>query len=188
MYDDRLQKTQISADDWSLGAPDAPVVMLEYGDFECPYCAMARPVLEGLVAEYSDTIRLIYRHFPITTIHPHAFLAAEAAEAAGAQGKFWKMHDMLFTHQQQLEYQDLLRYAQAIGLDVARFDQELQAHSYRDAVKLDFRHGVQDGVNGTPTIFINRRRYDGPRDRASMLATVTSLMSARSLERGAHAW
>ena len=184
MYDERIQQTPITDDDWSYGSPDAAVTMLEYGDFECPYCAMARPVLESIVAEYPDTIRLIYRHFPITTIHPHAFLAAEAAEAAGAQGTFWKLHDMLFTHQQQLEYQDLLRYAQAIGLDVARFDQELQAHSYRDAVKLDFRRGVQDGVNGTPTIFINRRRYDGPRDRISMLTVIGSLMPARSRERG----
>ena len=188
MYDDRLQKTQISADDWSLGAPDAPVVMLEYGDFECPYCAMARPVLEGLVAEYPDAIRLIYRHFPVTAIHPRAFMAAEAAEAAGAQGGFWEMHDAIFMHQNQLGYENLLWYAEQIGLDAAEFDQAMRSHLHQDEVKRDFRRGVQDGVNGTPTIFINRRRYDGPRDRTSMLATITSLMSARSLERGAHAW
>src|SRR5437879_120813 len=101
MFDERLQRSEITDDDWILGNPDAPVTLLEYGDFECPYCAMARPVLEGLVKGYPDTIRLIYRHFPVTTAHPHAFMAAESAEAAGTQGKFWKMHDMLFTHQQQ---------------------------------------------------------------------------------------
>lgn len=175
MLDDRLQKTQITADDWVRGLQSAPVTMLEYGDFECPYCAMARPVLEGLVAEYPETIRLVYRHFPVTTIHPHAFMAAEAAEAAGAQGEFWEMHDMLFTHQRQLAYEQLRGYAEQIGLDGERFDREMRAHLYQDEVKRDFRRGIQDGVNGTPTIFINRLRYDGPRERASMLATIAAM-------------
>jgi protein-disulfide isomerase len=174
MYDDRIQKTPITADDWSLGSPEAPVTLLEYGDFECPYCAMARPVLEGLVAEYPDTIRLVFRHFPITTIHPHAFMAAEAAEAAGAQGKFWEMHDTLFTHQQLLEFENLRWYAKQIGLDVARFVQEMRAHIYQEKVRRDFRRGIQDGVNGTPTIFINGLRYDGPRDRMSILAAIAT--------------
>jgi protein-disulfide isomerase len=188
MYDERVQRTQITADDWILGRPDAPITLLEYGDFECPYCAMARPVLEGLVAEYPDAIRLVYRHFPITTTHSHAFIAAEAAEAAGAQGEFWEMHDMLFTHQQQLEYENLRWYAEELDLDVARFDQEMRAHTYQDEVRQDFRRGVQDGANGTPTIFINGLRYDGPRDRMSILATITALMPARGRERGAPAW
>ena len=178
LYDDRTQQTQIMAEDWSLGQPDALVTLLEYGDFECPYCAMARPVLEGLVSEHLDIIRLVYRHFPVTTIHPHAFQAAEAAEAAGAQGRFWKMHDMLFTHQQQLEYEDLLRYSQQIGLNMTPFDQEMRTHVHQDEVKRDFRRGIQDGVNGTPTIFINRVRYDGHRDRMSMLAAISALMPA----------
>jgi len=179
MFDDRVQRTSITADDWILGVPAAPVTLLEYGDFECPYCAMARPALEGLVAEYPDTIRLVFRHFPLTTVHPHAFLAAEAAEAAGAQDEFWAMHDVLFTHQQQLAYEHLRWYAEQIGLDVMRFEQEMKAHLYQSEVKQDFRRGVEDGVNGTPTIFINRRRYDGPRDRASMLAAIAALVPAR---------
>ena len=177
--DDRLQKTQITADDWILGQIDTPVTMLEYGDLECPYCAMARPALEGLVVEYPDSIQLVFRHFPITASHPHAFIAAEAAEAAGAQGKFWEMHDMLFTHQDRMENRDLRRYARELGLDVARFDQDMRGHTYRDEVKQDFRRGIQDGVNGTPTIFINRVRYDGPRDRETMLAAIVAQTDAR---------
>jgi len=178
LYDDRIQKTKITADDWILGKPNVPVTVLEYGDFECPYCAMARPVLEGLVEENPEMTRLVFRHFPIKTIHPYAFLAAEAAEAAGVQGAFWMMHDLIFTHQHALEYEDLLQYAQMIHLDVARFDQEMRAHKYRDEVKRDFRRGIEDGVNGTPTIFINGRRYDGPRDRAAMLAFINAQVLA----------
>lgn len=179
MIDDRGQTTPVTAEDWSLGLLHAPITLLEYGDFECPYCAMARPVLEDLVVEYPDTIRLIFRHFPLTTVHPHAFMAAEAAEAAGAQGEFWTMHDALFTHQQQLEYEHLRWYAEQSGLDVARFDQEMRSHLYAGEVNQDVRRGIQDGVNGTPTIFINGQRYDGPRDRASILTAIAVLMPVR---------
>jgi protein-disulfide isomerase len=176
MLEDRLQRTQLTEDEWSFGRPDAPVTLLEYGDFECPHCAAARPVLEGLVAEDPKAIRLVYRHFPITTIHPHSLAAAEAAEAAGAQGKFWEMHDMLFTHQQQLEDEDLRAHAAAIDLDLRRFDRDMEEHVHLDEVKRDFHRGVQDGVNGTPTIFINGLRYDGPRDRVSILAAIAALI------------
>jgi protein-disulfide isomerase len=185
MSDQALQKTEITADDWILGRTVAPVTLLEYGDFECPFCAAARPVLEGLVVENADTIRLVYRHFPIRTLHPHAQLAAEAAEAAGAQGKFWEMHDMLFAHQRRLEYDDLLEYAAAIAVDTGRFDDELASHVYLAEVRRDFRRGVQDGVNGTPTIFINGVRYDGPRTREAMLDAIAELTGARGRRRGA---
>jgi protein-disulfide isomerase len=161
-----------------LGTRGCPVTLLEYGDFECPYCAMARPVLEGLVAEYPEDIRLVFRHFPVTTTHPHARIAAESAEAAGAQGQFWEMHDMLFTHQDRLAFEDLRRYAHALGLDLSRFDQEMVARVYQAEVQRDFRRGIQDGVNGTPSIFINGLRYDGPRDRASILSAVAAQIPA----------
>jgi protein-disulfide isomerase len=185
MLDDRIQKTPISEDDWILGAPDAPVTILEYGDFECPYCGMAHPVLQSLVAENQETIRLIYRHFPITNIHPHAFPAAEAAEAAGAQGRFWEMHDMLFTHQDQLEDDDLVAYAAALDLNVERFDQEMRGHRHRYEVQRDFRRGIQDGANGTPTLFINRLRYDRPRDYDSMMLAITAILEAERERRRA---
>jgi protein-disulfide isomerase len=179
MLDDRMQRTRIARDDWGLGRSDAPVTVLEYGDFECPYCGAARPPLEALVAENPDTVRLIYRHFPIANLHPHATQAAEAAEAAGAQGKFWAMHDMLFSHQDALEYEDLRVYADEIGLDLVRFDQEMEARTYQLEVLKDLRRGIQDGVNGTPAIFINGLRYDGPRDDESMLTAVFALLAAR---------
>jgi protein-disulfide isomerase len=173
-----LQKTKIMSDDWIRGRKDAPVTILEYGDFECPYCGMAFPELEAVLEGAPDTVRLVYRHFPLTTVHPHALPAAESAEAAGAQGKFWEMHDMLFTHQDALEDENLLEYADAIGLDVARFDREMQAHTYLEKVKQDFRHGIEDGVNGTPTLFINRIRYDGPRDRVALISAIEAILEA----------
>ncbi len=185
MLDGTIQKTEIAKDDWIRGRADVPVTLLEYGDFECPYCGMAYPVLEGLLKEDPETVRLVYRHFPITNIHPHALRAAEAAEAAGAQGKFWEMHGMLFTHRDQLEYDDLIDYAAAIGLNNKRFDREMRAETYQKEVKRDFRHGIEDGVNGTPTIFINRLRYDGPRDRNSMRATIAAILKAERRRRRA---
>jgi protein-disulfide isomerase len=185
MSDAVIQKTGIESDEWILGRSSAPVTVLEYGDFECPFCAAARPVLEGLAAENADTIRLIYRHFPIRSLHPHAQRAAEAAEAAGAQGKFWEMHDMLFAHQRRLEYDDLLEYATAIGVDTGRFDDELRSHAYLPEVKRDFRRGILDGVNGTPTIFINGVRYDGARTRDALLVAIEQLTATRDERRGA---
>ena len=175
MLDDRIQRTKITADEWRLGGIDAPVTLLEYGDFECPHCGAARPVLERLVRDDPRAFQLIYRHFPVTTVHPHAMAAAEAAEAAGAQGKFWEMHDLIFTYQDRLEPVDLRRYAGAIGLDPARFDLEMASHAHQATVREDVRRGIQDGVNGTPTIFIHRVRYDGPRERESILAAVAAL-------------
>jgi len=185
MADETIQKTPITTEDWIRGKKDAPVTILEYGDFECPYCGMAYPELEAVLEEAPAAVRLIYRHFPITTIHPDALPAAEAAEAAGAQGKFWEMHDMLFTHQEALEYENLLAYADSIGLDTGRFDDEMQRQVYRDQVRQDFRRGIHDGVNGTPTLFFNRIRYDGPRDRASMLEAVSVLVKAQNRRRAA---
>lgn len=174
MFNDRNQQTQIAKDDWILGRADAPVTLLEYGDFECPHCAKARPALEGLVLEYSEDIRFVFRHFPIASAHPHAQIAAESAEAAGAQGQFWEMHDMLFTHQDRLEFEDLRSYANALRLDLARFDQEILARAYEDEVRQDYRRVIQDAVNGTPSIFINGLRYIGPRDYGSILGAIES--------------
>ena len=185
MLDDTIQSTEITKDDWIRGAEEASVTLLEYGDFECPYCGKAFPVLEDLLGEDPNTVRLVYRHFPITNSHPHALSAAEAAEAAGAQGKFWEMHDLLYTHQDQLEEKDLLAYANMIGLNAERFAREMRTRRYREEVRRDFRRGIQDGVNGTPTIFINRLRYDGPTDLASMRAAIASALKAERSRRRA---
>jgi len=181
VLDDRIQRTEITDDDWCLGERNAPVTILEYGDFECPHCAAAAPALESVVDENPEAIRLIYRHFPITTIHPFATIAAEAAEAAGAQGKFWEMHNLLFANQPMFTPDNLRRLAKSIGLKVARFDKEMESHVHLPAVKEDFRRGVLDGVNGTPTIFINRVRYDGPREHDAILAVIAALAGERQV-------
>lgn len=167
--DDLALQTPVSAEDWSTGPTDAPVTIVEYVDFECPHCRAAHELFDAIRGEYPD-FRLVVRHFPITSIHPHAQSAAEAAEAAGAQGRFWEMHDLLFAHQDRLNSADLHSYAQRAGLDVERFDRELADHTYQPRVKQSFRNGIADGVNGTPTIFINDVRYDGPRDYETLLA------------------
>jgi protein-disulfide isomerase len=163
MFDELMQATEIESDEWCLGDANAPVTILEYGDFECPHCAAARPVLAAVVHADPDTVRLVYRHFPVSSVHPQATLAAEAAEAAGVQGKFWEMHDMIFKHQDALEPENLRSYAEIIGLNLNQFDLAMRTHAYLPEVRADFQRGIQDGVNGTPTIFVNGVRYDGPR-------------------------
>jgi protein-disulfide isomerase len=163
--------TPVSERDHVQGPADAPVTLVEYGDFECPYCGMAYPIVKQLQATMGRDLRFAFRHFPIRESHPHAEHAAEAAEAAGAQGKFWQMHDALYENQHALGDAALARYADALGLDTARFEAELRAHTHAKRVRDDFMGGVRSGVNGTPTFFINGERYDGPwNDPAAFLA------------------
>jgi protein-disulfide isomerase len=154
------------------GPRKAALTLVEYGDFECPHCGQAYPVVEDVRRRLGDQMRFVYRHFPLVNAHPHAEAAAEAAEAAGAQHHFWEMHDLLFEHQDMLEDRDLLAYAHAIPLDVARFVAELGRGIHAPRVHEDFLGGVRSGVNGTPTFFINGARYDGPRDVESMVAAL----------------
>ena len=147
--------------DHIAGAMDAPVVLVEYGDFECPHCARAYPIVEAARRYLGKELAVVYRHFPLAEMHPHATLAAEASEAAGAQGKFWEMHHLLFASQNALEEQDLLAYAGTLELDVRRFASELAEGKHTKKVRDDFRGGVRSGVNGTPTFFINGARFDG---------------------------
>jgi protein-disulfide isomerase len=162
----------VSERDHVIGPATAPVTLVEYGDYECPYCGAAHPVTVQLVQLLGDDLRFAFRHFPMTQIHPHAGLAAEAAEAAGAQGRFWEMHDLLFENQQRLALADLLGHAQTLGLDVARFALELESHVHRPRVREDFLSGVRSGVNGTPTFFVNGVRHNGGWDLESMLAAI----------------
>jgi protein-disulfide isomerase len=172
MLDERRQRTTIEPGEWAIGAEDARATLLEYGDFQCPHCAAARALLEHLVLEDPTRVRLVYRHFPVSTIHPAAQLAAEAAEAAGAAGRFWEMHETLFEHQDRLDFESLCAYARALGLPEDDFELALTNHVYAPEVRRDFRAGVTDGVNGTPTLFLNGRRYDGPRAKSPLLAAV----------------
>ena len=144
------------------GPDDAPVTLVEYGDYECPYCGMAHPIVKAAQRQLGDQLRFVFRNFPLKETHPHAQHAAEAAEAAGAQGKFWEMHDAIFEHQDALEDEDLVAYAEALGLDGQRIAGDLANKTYAKRVREDFRSGVKSGVNGTPTFFINGERYNGP--------------------------
>jgi protein-disulfide isomerase len=151
----------VNAEDHASGPDDAAVTLVEYGDYECPYCAMAHPIVKKAQLELESQLRFVFRNFPLAEAHPHARLAAQAAEAAGAQGKFWEMHDMLFEHQDALEVADVTGYAQSLGLDTAKFARDLEAAPFVKRVRDDFRSGVKSGVNGTPTFFMNGTRYDG---------------------------
>jgi protein-disulfide isomerase len=152
----------VSEQDHAIGAADAPVTLVEYGDYECPYCGMGYPIVKSVQRALGSQLRFVFRNFPLAEAHPHARQAAQAAEAAAAQGKFWEMHDMLFEHQSALETEDLVGYAESLGLDVARFARELESGTYAKRVRDDFRNGVKSGVNGTPTFFVNGDRYEGP--------------------------
>jgi protein-disulfide isomerase len=160
------------ARDHTLGPADAPVTLLEYGDYQCPYCARAQPVVAGLLQAVGESLLYAFRHFPLTTVHPQAEPAAEAAEAAGAQGQFWPMHDMLFENQHALDDPHLVAYASALGLDTTKFVRDRVERTYAPRVRADFVSGVRSGVNGTPTFFINGIRHDGSYDYPVMLAAI----------------
>lgn len=165
--------TPVGVRDHMAGTQGAPVTLVEYGDFECSSCGRAHPVVRSIQRELGESLRFVYRHFPRTRAHPHAQHAAEAAEAAGAQGRFWEMHDLLYEHQQSLEDGDLLKYGDALGLDVDRLAAELAAGTNYRRVRDDFMSGVRSGVNGTPTFFINGERYDEPwSDEAGFLSAI----------------
>ena len=155
------------------GPHDAAIQMLEYGDYECPHCGVAHGVVKALQQELGDRLCFAFRNFPLANAHPHAQLAAEAAEAAGAQGKFWEVHDMIFENQEALEPEDLAQYAAVLGIDVPRLVNELKTGVHVPRVREDFQAGVRAGVNGTPTFFINGERFDGVPDFESLLAALT---------------
>lgn len=154
------------------GPADAAVTLIEYGDYECPYCGAAYPIVKEVQARMGERLRFVFRNFPITTAHPHAEQAAEAAEAAATQGSFWEMHDLLYENQKRLENEDLSGYAEQLGLDVGRFDTELSEHVHADRVHEDFLSGVRSGVNGTPTFYINGSRHDDSYDEETLVAAL----------------
>jgi Na+/H+ antiporter NhaA len=162
------------------GPEDAPVTLLEYGDFECPYCGQAEPIIRELLADFGD-LRYVWRHLPLQDVHPHAQLAAEAAEAAHAQGRFWDMYDWLLAHQDELTLRDLLRHAETLGLDVDRFREHLRKRKGADRVAEDVESADMSGVSGTPTFFINGRRHYGAYDAATLSSAVRAARARASV-------
>jgi NhaA family Na+:H+ antiporter len=167
---DRLTPA-VSKRDHIEGAPAARFELVEYGDYECPYCAKARGAVQELRRRLGDDLKFTFRNFPLTEIHPRALAAARAAEAADRQGKFWEMHALLFERQDRLEDDDLLGYAGALGLDVDQFTEDLGRVLRR--IEADVRSGEQSGVQGTPSFYVNGRRFEGNwRDSGQLVAAL----------------
>lgn len=164
----------IQAWDHVQGVPDALYTLVEYGDYECPDCGRLFTLIHELQKESTGKVRLVFRHYPRSGIHPHAQQAAEAAEAAGSQGRFWDMHNLLFAKQNALTTKDLDKYGEQLSLDTKRYRDELKNRVYEDRVREDFRRGVENGVYGTPGLFINGIRDNGPLDQDSLLVRLNA--------------
>ena len=159
------------------GPNTSPVTLVEYGDYECPYCGQAYPIIKNIQERLRGKLRFVFRNFPVTQVHPHAQHAAEAAESAGSQNKFWEMHDYLYEHQQELDDNHLRQYASALRMDVARFDDEMAKHVHASRIREDFMSGIRSGVNGTPTFYINGIRYDESWDEKTLLAAIKQILA-----------
>jgi protein-disulfide isomerase len=162
--------------DWARGPEDAAATLLQYGDYECTFCGRAFRELRKVESEIGDRLRLVFRHFPLAQLHPHALGAAEAAEAAGAQDKFWEMHEKLFLNQHNLETSALLAYAAELGLDLPRFARDIQEHRYLPKVRRDVLAGTRSGVSGVPTFFLDGKRWNAPYDAEELLAGIGGLL------------
>jgi protein-disulfide isomerase len=153
---------------------------MEYGDYQCPYCGEAYSIVKQIQQKFDNNLRFVFRNFPLAQIHSYAEVAAEAAEAAGAQNKFWEMHDYLYEHQNKLAAPQLIAAAEPLGLDVERFTDGLSRHAYAERVREDFLSGVRAGVNGTPTFFINGVRHDGSWDLDSLSEAINAQLQKRN--------
>jgi len=163
----------VNSADHHQGNVNAAVTMIEYGDYECPYCGRAYPLIKRLLKERGDKLHFVFRNFPLRMSHPHAYMSAVAAEAAGKQDKFWEMHDLIFENQKKLSTNFLSSLAEKIGLDLTQFDKDSKSEEIRNKIQTDFESGIRSGVNGTPTFFINGSpllTYDETYD--SLLAAV----------------
>jgi protein-disulfide isomerase len=159
---------------------NAPVTLVEYGDFECPYCGRAHSILPAIVEEMGPQLCFVFRHFPLASIHPHAEAAALAAEAAAAQGRFWPMHDVLYENQNALEDDDLLAYARALDLEMTEFEDALRSGKDLPRINEDFMGGVRSGVNGTPTFFINGERHEGSYEYPVLIRALREVAETRA--------
>jgi protein-disulfide isomerase len=162
----------VSARDHSQGPASAPLTLVEYGDYQCPFCGAAYPEVKRLQAAFGKKLRFVFRNFPLTQAHPYALIAAETAEAAALQGKFWEMHDLIFERQAILDADILPRWAQEVGLDLAKFGTAIREGDVTKRIKEDRMSGIHSGVNGTPSFFINGTRHNGPPDYNSLGAVL----------------
>ena len=179
-------KVPVGPADHTLGDEHTPVTLVEYGDYECPHCGHAHPIVKAVRKHFGKQLRFVFRHFPLTQVHPMAESAAEAAEFAGANGRFWEMHDGIFENQESLSPQMLAQLAQALGLSSKDLLSALESHEFLPVIKEDFRGGVRSGVNGTPTFFINGVRYEGVPEFEDLVDAIDAeLLNARTEHRRA---
>jgi protein-disulfide isomerase len=164
--------TPISKEDHILGPDTAAVTLLEYGDYQCPFCADAYSMIKKVIKQMGPKLRFVFRNMPLNEVHPYAQFAAEAAEAAGAQGKFWEMHDAIYEHQTELGSDLVHTLGRKLRLDLVRFDADMESRRCRARVKNDFMSGMRSGVAGTPTLFINGERYHGSIDEKSLVIAI----------------
>lgn len=162
----------VNGNDHMQGNGDAPWTLVEYGDYECPMCGRAYPIVKRLQERLGDRLKFVFRNFPLREIHPYAEHAAETAEFAATDGQFWEMHDLLFENQETLEDEFLFQLAAEIGLSAHKLRGTLAAETYRNRIDADFRGGIRSGVNGTPTFFINGARHDGSYDFETLLEAI----------------
>ena len=166
----------INESDQKQGNPQAPIIVVEYGDYECPHCGAAYPIIKELQKHFGKNMLLVFRNFPLAEIHPHALAAAYVAEASALQHKFWEVHDLIFENQQNLAVQQLLGYAESTGADIKKLAKDLQLQQVLDKVENDMEGGARSGVNGTPTFFINGKRHDGYYDYNSLKAAIEKFL------------
>ncbi len=180
MYTSATLTRPVSDRDHIEGPADAPLTLVEYGDYQCPFCGAAYPVVKRLQKKFGKNLRFVFRNFPLTQAHPYALIAAEAAEAAALQGKFWEMHDLLYEQQAFLEPEMIPLWAKRIGLDLRKFENDIREGVVENRIKEDRQSAIRSGVNGTPTFYMNGIRYDGSPDYYSMLEALESLALRRS--------
>src|SRR3979411_905309 len=165
-------KAPITQSDHVRGPAHAPITLIEYGDYECPHWAASYPIVNRVEMHFQGRMRFVFRHFPMTEVHPHAEIAAESAEFAGITGLFWDMHNALFANQSRLSLPAIFLIAEQLGLTETALRNALETGQYRNKVRSDFMGGIRSGVNGTPTFFINGLRHDGSYDYASLVAGI----------------
>jgi protein-disulfide isomerase len=169
----------VDQEDHRIGSIDAAVQLVEYGDYECPFCSQALPCVQQLIGEHGDRVLFVFRHFPLVSQHPHAWHAAQAAEAAGTQNRFWQMHDHLLSHQHSLTDDELEIHAGALGLDVAAFERDRKDPDLSEHIRRDALSGLHSGVAGTPTFFLNGRRLEGGARPGELEAATEAALAAR---------
>ena len=170
-------KIPVSKEDHSQGPEKAPLVLVKYGDYQCPYCGQAYPIVKRLQKALGENLKFVFRNFPLSEMHPDALNAARVAEATAMQGKFWEMHDLLYENQDQLDVESLDRYAESLELDVRELNKAAGGASVEQRIEADFEGGVHSGVNGTPTFFVNGVRYDGDWQYGPFLGALKEILA-----------